>query len=206
MDDIYYRELIDKVLFNEDGLRVTGEKGYEDFSRLWDIVNDEDLKVTDKTYFDALDLCIESFWGSIQNPYIVWKHISDRYMYVSHHSEQIDEFVCAFIEFLANNHVAIPLDIFYELMHNAIEVGNLDVACGIISHSPIEIESWDQLENDYPSNPEWAAYIECLTDISFDHLPDDPIFGETVKRLYSRFGHLENMGKLRGLYNQLFLS
>ncbi len=191
MKEEYYRECIAKVRYNEEGLRETGEKGFEDFSCLWNIINDDDLSVSDNTYFEALDLCTESFFGSIQDPLPVWKHITHRYKRMVENGTDVEAFEEAFIHFLTSNHVVIPdMELFYALMHVAIERGNIDVARGILDHSPIEIESMDELKVLYRENPEWAAYIECLTDISSEELPDDPTFRNTVHTLNSKFGKL----------------
>ena len=89
-------------------------------------------------------------------------------------------------------------------MQLAIEDENFRIVQLLLNHSPIEIEDWDQLEDDYKNNPEWAAYIEGLTDISYDNLPNDPIFKETIKKLYVAFGNLPNMEKLDNLYHRYF--
>ena len=208
MDDKYYRDLIDRVNRNEKAMWGGIDEpndGYEDFNKLWGILNDEDADVLPKTYFEAMDLCINSFFGTIQDQSHVWKNIADHYGQALKDEGQKSAFNKELETFLTDVQSSVlDMEIFYDLMHSAMEDGNLRIATLLINHSPIEIEGWDQLEDDYKNYPEWAAYIEGLTDISYDDLPKDQIFKETIEKLYSKFGNLPNMEKLENLYHKYY--
>lgn len=216
MDDKYYRDLIDKVisanqqyyeiLYNENDMRDPIGDGFEDFAKLWNIINDQELNVSDETYFTALSICLSTFYGEHQDALPVWNNIVKRYKEVLQNTELTESFNKAFLEFL-NNGVEglIPtMELFYELMHLAIDIKSLDIACKLLWLTPVEIEGWGQLEEIYENDPEWAAYLECLSDITYDKLPKDPEFKDTVKNLYLAFGDNPDMGKLRTLYNRYY--
>ena len=194
MDENYYRGLIDKVNRNEKAMWGGTDEvndGYEDFNNLWGILSDEDAEVTPKTYFEAMDLCLNSFFGTIQDHSHVWSNIATHYGRSLTDEAMTTEFTKEFESFLTDIQSLVPeMTIFYDLMRNAVEDGNLRIATLLINHSPIELEDWDQLAEAYTDYPEWAAYMEGLTDISYDELPKDPIFSETIKRLYSKFEDL----------------
>ena len=216
MDDKYYRDLIDKVisanqqyceiLYNENDMRDPIGDGLEDFSKLWNIINDQDLNVSDETYFNAVSICLTTFYGEHQDPLPVWNNTVKRYKEVLQDSELIESFNKAFLEFLNNGlDGLIPtMELFYELIHLAIETQNIVIVSKLLWLTPTEIESWGQIQEVYENDPEWAAYIEGLTDISYDNLPYDPIFKETIKKLYVAFGNLPNMEKLDNLYHRYF--
>ena len=207
MDDKYYRDLIDKVNRNEKAMwggTDESNEGYEDFNKHWGLLFDEEATLSPKTYFTAMDICINSFFGSIQDHSIVWRNIANHYEEALRDESNKDAFNKELETFLTDVQSSVTdMAIFYDLMHSAIADGNLRLANLLINHSPIEIEDWDQLEDDYRENPEWAAYIEGLTDISYDNLPDDPIFMETIKKLYSTFGDYPNLEKLEHLYHYI---
>ena len=208
MDDKYYRDLIDKVNRNEKAMWGGTDEpndGYEDFNKLWAILFDEEATLSPKTYFEAMELCINSFFGTIQDHSLVWRNIANHYAKKLKDENERSAFNNEFETFLTDVQSSVPnIDIFYDLMHSAIEDRNFKIANLLINHSPIEIEDWDQLKDEYRNNPEWAAYIEGLTDISYDNLPKDPIFKETIKKLYSAFGNLPNMEKLDNLYHKYY--
>ena len=207
MDDKYYRDLIDKVNQNEKAMWGGTDQpndGYEDFNKLWGLLFDDDAILSPQTYFEAMDLCLNSFFGAIQEHSHVWKNIADHYGQVLKDEGKKSAFYTELETFLTDVQSSVPdMEIFYDLMHSAIDDGNLMIANLLVNHSPIEIEGWDQLEDDYKNYPEWAAYIEGLTDISYDNLPKDPIFKETIKKLYSKFSTLPNMEKLNNLYQNI---
>lgn len=208
MDENYYRGLIEKVNRNEKAMWGGTDEpndGYEDFNKLWGLLFDEEATLSPQTYFEAMDLCINSFFGTIQDQSHVWRNIANNYEQALKDESQKHSFNRELEKFLADVQSSVPdMEIFYDLMHSAIEDGNLRMANLLINHSPIEIEDWDQLEDDYKNYPEWAAYIEGLTDISYDYLPDSPIFNATIEKLYSKFGNLPNMEKLNALYQRYF--
>lgn len=216
MDDKYYRDLIDKVisanqqyceiLYNENDMRDPIGDGFEDFFKLWNIINDQDLNVSDETYFNAVSICLATFYGERKDTLPVWKNIVKRYKEAQQDSELTESFNKAFLEFLNNglDRLIPTMELFYELIHLAIETKNIDMASKLLWLTPTEIESCGQIEEVYKNDPEWAAYIEGLTDISYDNLPNDPIFKETIKKLYVAFGNLPNMEKLDNLYHRYF--
>ncbi len=206
MDEKYYREMIDRVNRNEKVMWSGSDEpndGYEDFNQLWGLLSDEEANLSPKTYFEAIDLCINSFFGTIQDQTPIWQNIATHYAKALKSVDEKETFTTEFENFLSQILSPIPdMEIFYDLMHMAIEDDNFKIANLLVNHSPIEIEGYDQLKDDYRNYPEWAAYIEGLTDISYDKLPNDSIFKETVNRLYSKFGNLPDMEKLEHLYQQ----
>lgn len=208
MDENYYRKVIDKVNLNEKAMWGGTDEpndGYDDFNKLWGLLFDEEATLSPQTYFEAMDLCINSFFGTIQDQSYVWRNIANHYEQALKDESQKLSFNRELESFLTDVQCSIPdMEIFYDLMHSAIKDGNLRIANILINHSPIEIGGWDQLEYDYKNYPEWAAYIEGLTDISYDNLPKEPIFKETIEKLYSKFGNLPNMEKLNDLYQRYF--
>ncbi len=215
MNDIYYKDLIEKVqdaetqyqeiLYNESGMRDPIGDGFDYFTKLWNIMNDEELNVSDETYFEALSICLGSFYGERQDPLTVWENIVKKNKEVLPSPQKKDSFNKAFIEFINGNDGLIPtMDLFYELMHLAIETKNLEIAQELLWMTPTELESWGQIEDIYENDPGFAAYIECLSDIHYDTLPKDAEFKETVRNLYLAFGDNPEMEKLRKLYNQYF--
>ncbi len=206
MDENYYREVIDKVYRNEkamwDGTDEPND-GYEDFNRLWGLLFDEDAEISTETYFEAMELCINSFFGTIQDHAPVWSNIATHYAEALKNDDKGADFTQGLEKFLTDVQATIPeMETFYDLMRPTIENRNLRLANLLLNHSPIEIEGYDQLAEDYSNNPEWAAYIEGLTDISYDRLPDTPIFTETIKRLHAAFGNMPDMDKLESLYQR----
>lgn len=209
MDENYYRELIDKVKQNEKRMwkrNETPNDGFDDFSQLWEIANDNEANVSPQTYFEAVDLCMTSFFGTVQEHSHVWRNILSHYERALNNNEGCkDVFNEEFEKFLENFVPSIPdMDIFYDLMHLGLDDGNLRLVIGLVGHSPIDVECWDQLEDDYNRNPEWAAYYECFTDVSYEHLPDSPIFKDTIHRIYSKFGNIPEYEKLRRLHYEYF--
>ena len=216
MDDKYYRDLINKVisanqqyceiLYNENDMRDPIGNGLQDFSKLWNVINDQDLNVSDETYFSAVSICLATFYGERQDPIPVWNNIVKRYKETLQNQDRIESLNKAFLELLDKGlDGLIPtIELFYELMHLAIETKNLDIACKLLWLTPTEIESLGQIKEVYENDPEWAAYLESLSDITYNRLPKDPIFKETIKKLYSAFGNLPNMEKLGNLYHSYF--
>lgn len=215
MDDRYYKDLIDKVqdaetkyreiLYNESDMRDPIGDGFDYFTKLWNIMNDQDLNVSYETYFSSLSVCLAAFYGERQDPLPVWEHIVKRYKQILQTPEEIEPFNAVFIKFLKCVDGLIPtMDLFFELMHLAIETKNLEIAQELLWMTPTELESWGQIEDIYENDPGFAAYIECLSDIHYDTLPKDAEFKETVRNLYLAFGDNPEMEKLRNLYNLYF--
>lgn len=216
MDDKYYCDLIDKVisanqqyceiLYNENDMRDPIGDGFEDYFKLRNIINDQDLNVSHETYFNAVSICLVTFYGERHDTLPVWKNIVKRYKEAQQNSELTESFNKAFLEFLNNglDELIPTMELFKELIHLAIETPNIDIASKLLWLTPTEIESYGQIEEVYKNDPEWAAYLECLSDISFGCHPKDPLFKETIKKLYSAFGNLPNMEKLDNLYHRNF--
>ncbi len=208
MDDKYYRDLIDKVLMNEKAMWGGTDEpndGYEDFNKLWGLLFDDEATISPQTYFEAMELFFNSFFGTIQNHTYVWRNIATRYRETLNNGGINNEFIEEFKKFLNLNTTIVPdLSSFYDLIHLAIESGDFDMVNMIFNHTPVWSECWDGLKELYMMHPEMAAYYEILTDISYDYLPDAPLFKETIKKLYSAFGNLPNMEKLDNLYHRYF--
>ena len=208
MDDKYYRDLIDKVNLNEKAMWGGTDEpndGYEDFNKLWGLLFDDEATISPQTYFEAMELFFNSFFGTIQDHSHVWRSIVHHYEEALKVENEKSAFNKELETFLSDTQDSIPdMVTYYDLMHLANEDGNFKVVQLLLNHSPIEIEDCDQLENDYSNNPEWAAYIEGLTDIAYDNLPKDQIFKETIKKLYSAFGNLPNMEKVENLYHKYY--
>ena len=85
MEEQYYRDIIEKVqsaqaqyqeiLYNEYDMRDPIGDGLDYFSKLWNIINDEELNFSPKTYFEALSICLGAFYGERQDPLPVWENI-----------------------------------------------------------------------------------------------------------------------------------
>ena len=208
MNENYYRELIDKINLNEKrmwGASEDSDDGFDDFAKLWDIINDNEATVSPQTYFEAIDLCLTSFFGTIQDPAPIWRHVLKRYKHAIENNEDKENFKEALDIFLEQNRTPIPeMTIFYDVIHIAIEDKDLTTISLLMGHEPICPECWDQLEDDYKQNPEWAAYMECFTDVSYEILPDSPIFKNTIDIIYSKFGNNPECEKLRNLHKQYF--
>lgn len=208
MDENYYRELIDKVNLNEKRMWRRNEApnvGFDDFAKLWDIINDNEATVSPQTYFEAIDLCLTSFFGTIQDPAPIWRHVLKRYKHAIENNEDKENFKEALDLFLEQNRTQIPeMTIFYNMIHIAIEDEDLTTVLWLMGHDPICPECWDQIRNDYNNYPEWAAYFECFTDFNYDYLPDSPIFRNTIDTIYSKFGDIPEYEKLRRLHKQYF--
>lgn len=206
MDENYYRDVIDKVNCNEKAMWGGTDEpndGYEDFNMLWGLLFDEDAKLSPHTYFEAIELCLNSFFGTIQDPILVWRNILTKYENALKNPNEKDCFMIEFKKFLSTgNYTISDVDTFYDLMHLAIDDKDLYMTEKFLDICPIIVECWDLLEEFYKKYPEWAAYFECLTDVSYDKLPSDPIFKETIKRLYSAFGKHPDMNKLANLYHR----
>lgn len=207
MDESYYRNLIDKVDYNHKrmwGRNEMQNAGYDDFSMLWGLLWDEDANISPKTYFEAIDIFLYSFFGTIQDPNIVWRNVLKHYEQACKSDTEKEAFDSEFEKYLSQSLATIPdMSIVYDMMHLAIDNENLNLCQHITQHGPMA-ECWDAIEEDYENYPEWAAYCECFTDISYDKLPDNPIFKETIKTLYSKFGNSPNMEKLSTLYRRYF--
>ena len=208
MDEKYYRNLIDKVFLNEKAMwGGTDEpnEGYEDFNKLWGLLFDEEANLSPKTYFEAMELFFNSFFGTIQDHTYVWRNIAKRYDETLNNGGVNNEFIEEFKKFLNLNTTIVPdLFSFYDLIHLSIESADFDMVNMIFNHTPVWSECWDGLKELYMKHPEMAAYYETLTDISYDYLPDSPIFKETIKKLYSAFGNQPNMEKLNNLYHKYY--
>lgn len=208
MDENYYRSLIDKVRKNEEKMwrrREAPNDGFEDFAKLWEIMNDDEVTVSPQTYFEAMDLCINSFFGTIQDTTPVWQNILWEYKSAIENDNNIENFLKVFTLFLDEQMNKIPeMTVFYDLMRLAIENKDLSIIKGLINHEPINPEAWDLLKEYYEKYPEWAAYYECFTDVSYEHLPNSPIFRDTIHTIYYKLGDIPEFEKVRNLHEQYF--
>lgn len=129
MDENYYRGLIEKVNQNEKAMWGGTDEpndGYEDFNKLWGLLFDEEATLSPQTYFEAMDLCINSFFGTIQDQSHVWRNIATHYAEALEDETQKHSFNTELEKFLTDVRSSVSdMEIFYDLMHSAIEVGNL---------------------------------------------------------------------------------
>lgn len=206
MNENYYRELINTVSRNDKGMwgkyDADSNEGFEDFAKLWNILNDEDADVSPKTYFEAIDLCMDSFFGTIQNPVPVWENVANHYE--SALRGGYSSFVNEFEKYLSQiENSILDLSNFYRLIHLAIESGDLHMTRLLFNHSQTIAECWDMLREMYEKYPEMAAYYEIFGDLTYDWLPEkDPEFRRAIERLYLSFGNLPDMEKLQDYHNR----
>lgn len=201
MDENYYRKAIDAVNRNEKGMwgeyDADSNEGFEDFSRLWNILNDEEATISAKTYFEAINLCIYSFFGSIQNPVPVWSDVLRHYETALKNNDEA--FVEELRKYLTDSYDSISdVSNFYRFIHLAIESDDLDMTKLIFNHTPVEAECWDLLGEMYAEHPQMAAYYEIFGDLTYDWLPEgDPEFRRAIELMYIHFGSMPDMEKLR---------
>lgn len=207
MDEHYYRDLIKRVYRNEKAMWSGCDEpndGYDDFNMLWGLLFDEDARLSPATYFEAIEICLDSFFGSIQDRVPVWRNIASHYSRAMNSIDKKAAFQEEFTNFLRQTSSAVPdMEIFYDIMRVAVEEKDITNARLLTDvHSPILIEDFEQFEEASSNYPEWAAYTEGLTEFTADKLPDDPAFDATIKRLHSSFGDLPGMQKLNNLYHR----
>ncbi|MDE6444905.1 MAG: hypothetical protein K2K64_10890 [Muribaculaceae bacterium] len=165
MNDSYYRDLIDKVQANQDNMFYgmdESEKDFEDFSKLWEILFDDDSAITHATFFDASDLCLYSFYGCSQNPEVVWNSILNRFKSALNEDSEYNEFREGFINFSNYNSQegGIPSTISYEMMRCAIEKGDLLLISAILNLAITE-DLWNE------GNSEWDVWLAIFSDKDF---------------------------------------
>lgn len=209
MDENYYRSLIEKVKYNHAKMwrrYETPNYGFDDFTKLWEIMNDDEIAVSPQTYFEAMGLCINSFYGTIQDTTPVWQNILWEYRCaIEKNDDNKENFLNTFSGFLEEQMSKIPeMSVFYGLMRLAIENEDIAIINGIINHEPIQPEAWDLLKEYYENYPEWAAYFECFTDVCYEYLPDSPIFKNTIHTIYSKLGDRPEFEKVRSLHDLYF--
>lgn len=204
MDENYYRSLIDKVKYNEERMwkrREAPNDGFEDFSQLWEIMNDNEASVSPHTYFEVMDLCINSFFGTIQDPTIVWDSIVSHYQQALKDSD-IEKFRDAFVNFSETNSVNEKPDCiaqFTKMMRIAIDAEDMRMATAI-TVSAFSYDVWTN-ENDYP---QWSVWYAVFLDKPFGEVPHTSKVEEAINELYSKFGSHPEMDRLRGLYDEYF--
>lgn len=204
MDENYYRSQIDKVKYNEERMWKRGEApndGFEDFSQLWEIMNDNEATVSPHTYFEAMDLCINSFFGTIQDPMVVWDSIVSHYQQALKGSD-IEEFRDAFVNFSETNSVNEKLECiaqFTKMMRMAIDARDTKMATAI-TVSAFSYDVWTN-ENEYP---EWSVWYAVFLDKPFGEIPHTSKVEEAINELYSKFGSNPEMDGLRFLHDEYF--
>ena len=173
MNDTYYRDLIDKVSFNQEQMFSNGSEnesgdGFDDFSKLWEILYDFDPEITPETFFEAAELCISSYFGASQNHLPIWESIIERFKRVSSDPKRYEEYKRAFIGFsdlLTDYQPDIPFEIFSEMMHVAIRKGDVEMVNAIINAAFCE-ELWNA-DEEYP---EWSVWLAVFTDKDFSEV------------------------------------
>ncbi|MDE6008346.1 MAG: hypothetical protein K2G90_03975 [Muribaculaceae bacterium] len=205
MDDAYYRDLVDKVELNQRRMFSGGddsEKDFEDFSKLWEILFDEDPAISGKTFFDAVDLCLNSYYGASQNHTIVWESILNRYKSSLNNSVLYDDFKNAFIEFSNMNSGNAPVSpdafgIFSEMINMAIDKSDKEMVSAIIDLVCCE-ELWYD-EDDI--SPEWGVWFAIFLDKDFSEVKKCPETIEALNHIKEKFNdqiileHAENLAE-----------
>lgn len=173
MDENYYRQAIDKVLLNDKRMWVSSSddpnEGFEDFVKVWDILVDAESTVSDSTYFEAIDLCLNSFFGTLQKREPVWESIVHRYTKALRDPESEKAFREAFYGFsesVQNGEDAECVSQFTEMMHLAIKAGDSEMAQTITSCA-FSTELWMQDEK----YPEWSVWFAVFLDKDFSEVP-----------------------------------
>lgn len=207
MDEKYYKRLIDTVKRNDKMFWekfVIPSDSRKDFDKLWGILNDEDAQVSPKTYFEAMRLCVDSYYGIKQKSLPVWESIAKKYEGVLNGDNQnSQEFITAFRNFLDSHNVGhASVSLFYEMMRWTVNAGDLETARKIVKHYPVPVEDHDALTEIYEEYPEFGAYIECLTDITVYPLPVSSEFKDTVCWIFSKLGSLPGTWKLKYTYKE----
>lgn len=204
MDENYYRSLIDKVRKNEERMWSRNESpddGFDDFAKLWDIINDNEAAVSPQTYFEAMDLCMNSFFGTTQDPKVVWDSIVRNYQQALKDSD-IEEFRDAFVNFSETNSVNEKPDCiaqFTKMMRIAIDAEDMRMATAI-TVSAFSYDVWTN-ENDYP---QWSVWYAVFLDKPFGEVPHTSKVEEAINELYSKFSDNPEMERLGVLHNEYF--
>lgn len=204
MDENYYRSLIDKVRKNEERMwkrNESSDEGFDDFAKLWDIINDNEAAVSPQTYFEAMDLCMNSFFGTTQDPKVVWDSI------VSHYQQALDasdfeEFRDEFINFAESNSVNENPDCvtqFTQLMRMAIDARDTRMATAV-TNCAFNEDLWIN-DNEYP---EWSVWFAVFADKDFEAVPHCPEAQEAINELYSKFSDNPEMERLIELHDKYF--
>jgi hypothetical protein len=207
MDENYYRSLIDKVRKNEEKMwrqNESPEEGFDDFAKLWDIINDDEATVSSQTYFEAMEICMTSFFGTIQDPKIVWDNIVDHYQRILNGSD-IGEFRDAFTNFaeiISRNQYPDCEDQFKKMMRMAIDTGDWGMATAITACAYNDYfydDLWPR-NNEYA---EWNVWCAVFSDMPFESVPHCPEAQEAINELYSKFGAHPEAHRLRELYDEI---
>lgn len=199
MDENYYRSLIDKVRKNEERMWMRSEasdEGFEDFAKLWDIINDNEATVSPETYFEAMDICMTSFFGSTQDHAVVWDSIVSHYQQALENSE-IDELRDAFVNFAeicSVNQYPECVDQFTKMMRMAIDNEDSAMATAITACA-FNDDLWIN-DNEYP---EWSVWFAVFADKDFEAVPHCQEAQEAINELYSKFSDNPEMERLREL-------
>lgn len=204
MDENYYRSLIDKVRKNEERMWSRNESpddGFDDFAKLWDIMNDNEATVSPQTYFEAMDICLTSYFGTTQDPRVVWDSIVSHYRQALN-SSYIEGFRDAFIDFAETNSVNENPDCvaqFTKMMHMAIDAGDSGMARAITACA-----FNDDLWINDNENPEWSVWFAVFADKDFEAVPHCTEAQEAINELYPKFSDNPKMERLRELHDVNF--
>lgn len=205
MDENYYRELIDKVTRNEEemwGRSEDSDEGFDDFEKLWDIMGDEEADISAETYFDAMDICLTSFFGSSKDHKVVWENIANHYKQALDDPDDEEEFRDAFISFAETyieNEDPDCVAQFSKIMHLAINAEDSEMANAVMNCAFCP-ELWNS-EEEYP---EWSVWFAVFSDKYFSEIPHTQKVTVAINELYSKLGNAPEMDRLRDLYEEYF--
>lgn len=187
MDDSYYRRLIktvqnnDRNLFNE----VDSDEYFDDFSKLWEILFEENPEISPDTFFEAADLCLNSFYGVSQDHAVVWNSVTKKVIDAIGRPDNYDEFREAFIGFsniLSEYDDPQYADKFSEMMHSAISKGDADLI-----HAIIDLAFCEELWVNDEEYPEWSVWFAIFLDKDFSEVPVSYKTEETINELRNIF-------------------
>ena len=188
MNDSYYRDLIRKVDYNQNRMfngEDESENDFEDFSHLWEILFDEDPDITPETFFNAAGLCLYSYYGTAQDPVVVFRSILNRLNASLTDQTRYDEFKRAFIDFAETddgNSVYGPVtEIFSEMVRIAIEKSDLRLINALLDMATNE----DLWNNDDEKYADWAVWFSVFLDKDFSEVP---VCHESIEALNSLKG------------------
>ncbi len=204
MDENYYRELIDKVNLNQEAMfrrEESQDEGFDDFKELWGIFSDEELDVSAEIFLEAVDLCMTSFFGCMQDETYIWDHIVSYYQQALADPDKEREFRDAFTVFAkahAGSGYAVCIAQLTNMMHLAINAGDYEIADALIDYATCP-ELWNS-EEEYP---EWSVWFAVFTDKDFSEVPHSPKVIDTLNELYSKLGDHPDMDRLRELHDAI---
>lgn len=196
MNDEYYRSLIDRVSQHDeqmwsdcdDELQYAAsdnddrQDGFEDFSRLWEILSDDDPTISPDAYLEGAALCLSSFYGAAQDHAPVWDSILAHYRAaLDSNGECAREFRDAFIrmaESFDENDDPDCLPQFTAMMHMAVKSGDPEMCMAILNCANCQ-ELWESVD----AHPEWGIWLAAFSDFEPMEIPHTPEAASALEEL-----------------------